>query len=80
MGVNEPGHESGNEGFCDGRDLPWLQDTDQDDVWGAWKVSYRDVIILDSTGEFAATYNLSNNDLGEEANYDALTDLLLSID
>ena len=38
IGVNAIGHESDNADMCEGRDLPWLQDTVElnvwDDVWG----------------------------------------------
>lgn len=50
------------------------------DVWNSWDVTYRDVIILDSTGAYAATYNLTVNDLDDEENYAELGDLLLSIE
>ena len=80
LGVNEVGHESGNEGFCEGRDLPWLQDTEAADVWSAWGVVYRDVIVVDREGAYVDRFNLSDNDLGEEANWDHLEALLLSVE
>jgi hypothetical protein len=77
VGINEAGKESGNEGFTEGRDLPWLQDSIGTDVWGLWEVDYRDVIILDSDNQFYAVYNLSRNDLNVEANYQTLMALIL---
>ena len=82
LGVNELGHESGNSLVIDGRDLPWLQDIDDDDngssdVWTAWDVTFRDVIITDSNNVQVAVYNLSTNDLGNPVNYATLKQLLI---
>lgn len=76
LGINEAGHESDNETICDGRDVPWLQDTAADNVWDTWTHVYRDVIILDRAGQQADVYNLTDQDLGEQANYDALKALM----
>ena len=82
LGVNELGHESGNSLVIDGRDLPWLQDIDDDgngssDVWTAWDVTFRDVIITDSNNVQVAVYNLTTNDLGNTDNYATLKQLLV---
>ena len=73
IGVNEAGFDGGNEGFCDGRDLPWLQDTDADsgsaDVWTQWDVTYRDVVLVDREGRFHTVFNLTDNNLSDDANY-----------
>ena len=65
--------------MCDGRDLPWLQDTTAADWWGRWSPTYRDVIIVDGKGEVAAIYNLTEHSLTEDANYAELEALLVSI-
>ena len=44
LGVNPAGYASGNAAMCQGRVLPWLQDTAQQDVWGSWQVTWRDVV------------------------------------
>jgi len=49
LGVNRAGLGD-NEGMCEGRDLPWLQDTIEDDWWGSWGVSAFDVVIIDRQG------------------------------
>lgn len=72
LGINEAGFEEANDLMCDGRDLPWLQDTVEDDVWNSWTHVYRDVRILDRDGVEVSVYNLTDNDLGDPANYDAL--------
>jgi Ca2+-binding RTX toxin-like protein len=84
LGVNELGHESGNSEVIDGRDLPWLQDIDDDangssDVWTAWDVTFRDVIITDSNNVQVAVYNLTNNDLANTNNYATLKQLLIDV-
>ena len=78
LGVNAAGQESGNVTFCTGRALPWLQDTAQQNVWGAWAVVWRDVYILDARGRLLYIYNLTEHDLGARTNYAELESLLLS--
>ena len=46
--MNQTGLQSGNASITAGRDLPWLQDTASANVWGAWNVTYRDVVVLDA--------------------------------
>lgn len=77
LGVNEAGRESGNEAMCEGRDIPWLQDTDAANWWGRWSPTYRDVILVDGEGELVTTYNLTTNSLLEEDNYVELKALIV---
>ena len=65
--------------MCEGRDLPWLQDTASADWWGEWAPTYRDVIILDGRGEVAGIYNLTEHTLTEEANFLELEAMLVEI-
>ncbi len=76
LGVNEAGAEGGVEAMCLGRDLPLLQDTSTAQVWGAWEVAYRDVVVLDAENRIITIYNLSEHDLGQPANYEALKAIL----
>lgn len=76
LGVNGFGHESGNATICNGRSIPWLQDTAEDDVWTLWSVAYRDVLILDEDNVPISTFNLTANDLGSPAAYAALKEML----
>ena len=76
LGINETGYESSNDDMCDGRDLPWLQETSGDPVWTAWQVEYRDVIVLDKDNYPVFRYNLSDNDLGDPEVFDELRTLL----
>ena len=77
LGVNGIGEESGNAAVCVGRSIPWLQDEAAVDVYTSWAVTYRDVIILDAENKVAGIYNLTSNDLGVSANYDALKAMLI---
>lgn len=77
LGVNQVGQESANALMCEGRDLPWLQETLDEQVWNTWDVRYRDVIILDGENRWVATFNLTDYDLMEPANFDSLKTLLL---
>ena len=72
IGVNEAGFESGNENITEGRDLPWLQDTDEVNVWDLWEVAYRDVFVMDTTGIVRFRYNLTIYDISNPTYYDAL--------
>lgn len=76
LGVNERGHESGNASMCEGRDLAWLQETDEHPVWTDWEVGYRDVIVLDADNKPLDVYNLTEHDLDDPGNYAELKDLL----
>lgn len=79
LGVNSVGSEAGNDATCNGRDIPWLQDTAQEHVWSQWQVTYRDVVILDENNVPVDVYNLSPpNDLAIQANYDELKNRLLA--
>jgi hypothetical protein len=76
LGVNPFAHSSGNEDICRGRDLPWLQETQADDVWGDWAVTYRDVIVLDADNVAVDVYNLTVHDLSVAANREELKEKL----
>ena len=78
LGVNAAGQESDNALMCQGRTLPWLQDTKQANVWGLWSVNWRDVVILDDQNKVVAVYNLTSHDLSMSANYYELRTMLLN--
>ena len=77
LGVNGIGLEGANAQTCAGRTIPWLQDVAAEDVWTAWQVNYRDVVIVDEENRVVDVFNLTASDLGVQANYDALRDLLI---
>lgn len=77
LGINAAGEESGNDGLVAGRVIPWLQDTEQEDVWHSWQVTWRDVIILDRHNEVFAIYNLTTYNLAIPAHRDTLRAWLL---
>ena len=79
LGVNLVGSESGNAANCNGRDIPWLQDTAQDNVWGLWAPTYRDVVVLDADNVPVAVYNLTDHDLSNATNYNELKNILLGV-
>jgi hypothetical protein len=79
LGINAAGLESANSLMVAGRTIPWLQDTAAQDVWSQWKVTYRDVVILDSDNKVAGIYNLTDHDLAIAANYNALKSLLVKV-
>jgi len=77
FGVNENGHASQNAEACAGRTIPWLQDIPAVNAWGAWQVTYRDVVVLDHENKVVQTYNLTSKDLAIPANYAELRAILL---
>ena len=77
-GVNGTGHESGNTLACTGRVLPWLQDDATRNVWAAWGVTYRDVIILDDLNQLVTIFNLTAENLEIPENYAELKALLIA--
>jgi len=76
LGVNGVGQEIDNPLVCNGRSIPWLQDTEQQAVWTSWQVTYRDVVILDGENRVLQAYNLTEHDLSEPADYTELKAIL----
>ena len=77
VGINEVGYESANDTMTSERALPWLQDTEEDNVWASWNVNYRDVIVVDEHNMLVSVFNLTENDLGDEDTYEALKQQLV---
>ncbi len=71
------------QNMINGRILPWVQDTEESNIWYDWDVTLRDLYILDRNGNFVTKINLTtyNPDPSTPCttNYDALYDLLISI-
>lgn len=78
LGVNVIGGEAGNSIITQGRTLPWLQDVLATDVWKAWAVEYRDVVVLDAENRPVAVYNLTTYDLGNPQNFATLKSMLVN--
>jgi len=51
--------------MADGRDIALLQDTPDQDAWGTWGVTYRDVIVLDHDSAIIGVVNLTEFDLSQ---------------
>ncbi len=78
LGVNFAGLEAKNEQICDGRDIPWLQDTESANWWGRWQAEWRDLIVVDGAGEATGDLvNLTHHDLANEDEYVAVKTMLL---
>ena len=78
LGINEAGFDD-NKAMYERRDLPWLLDSKEADLWGQWNVTFRDVIILDREGNEAGVFNLTEHNLDDPDEYEALKTLLLDI-
>lgn len=80
FGVNDARHARGND-LIDAmeRDLPWLQDSDAQDVWNRWSPEYRDLVILDRSNRQVAVFNLTIHDIGQPDELATLRALLLEV-
>jgi len=76
--INEVGFEHGQLDMAAEGDLPLLQDTFEEMIWVEWRVTYRDVMVLDTRGHYVGTFNLTAHDLAEPVNMEALESLLFS--
>ena len=79
LGVNQTGQEGSNAAACQGKDIPWLQEVPTELVWSSWKVTYRDVVILDEKNQTAAIYNLSAHNLADSTAYHELKAMLTAL-
>ena len=77
IGINAIGFESANDTLNEVTTLPVLQDTEAENVWEAWDVTYRDVIIVDSEGHKVGVFNLTSNSLAEDEHNHCLKEMLL---
>jgi hypothetical protein len=77
--MNQIGAEGSIPEMCQGRTIPLCQDDTQQKVEERWKVTYRDVVILDPLGRPAAVYNLTKHGLGRTTAYDSLKAMILEI-
>ena len=57
---------STRDSFLEDRDLPWLQDTEQERVWQQWNIQYRDLLILDTENRSVAVFNLTSTNLSTD--------------
>lgn len=76
LGVNAVGQEGDNSLICQGRDIPWLQDTPDEAAWGAWEAIWRDVVVLDTNNERVDVYNLTSQSLATSDYYEQLKGIL----
>lgn len=82
LGVNwKLSDETNNDLMTAGRDLPWLQDTDEERVQDVFEAVYRDVIILDAWNRpvgprLNLTQFIDVNGLGHPAVRGAMMELL----
>ena len=65
------------ESFVAERTLPWLQDTEEADVWDAWGIKYRDILIVDEQNFPIQAFNLTEYNLTEEQHYQHVLQELL---
>ena len=78
LGVNMATDAAYNPLVTAERSLPWLQDTLVNSAWDAWKVTWRDVRILNGRNELVGVYNLTVNDLALAANRATLKQMFLT--
>ena len=79
LGVCQSGFDSNNNGFTDGRDIPWLQDEEGIGAqieWGAFK---EDFVIVDQNGDIVEIIDLQSMSLVNSSNYDAVKQQLIDL-
>ncbi|MBK8254302.1 MAG: hypothetical protein IPK82_16740 [Polyangiaceae bacterium] len=79
LGVNAIGLESGNASVTMNRDLPWLQDVQEQNVWVSWNVVWRDVWVLDADNVPVAVYNLTEHNLADPLQYAEFKTILTNV-
>lgn len=79
IGINQFGFEESNDIITDGRDLGWLQNTEDINAWDLWDVAYRDVYILDQDHKLQVVFNLTENDITNPNTYEALKDIFIQL-
>jgi len=62
--------------ICSGRDLPFLQDTYTENVWGIWNALQWDIFILDRNGNLLQIYDVGDYNLTDPGHYDELKAIL----
>ena len=83
--MNPFSESAGNESMSEGRDIPWLQDTDadqddeSDNFLTSWPFVYRDVVIVDANSLAVDTFNLTINSLEEPDSYATLRQMLIDV-
>lgn len=83
--MNPANLEIGNAEATEGRDIPWLQDVDEDgdgesDNWlTSWPFTYRDVVIVDANSVAVDTFNLTVKSLEEPDSYATLRQMLIDV-
>ena len=76
--VNGSSYEPGLEELFADTTLPAVQDNASAAVWRSWTADWRDVYVLDRANAVTAVYNLTDNDLADPANQEALIDLFVA--
>ena len=77
LGVNRAGQEPSNDLVVAGHTTPWLQDP-IGLVWSSWRVTWRDVVILDPANRTVGVFNLTQHNLTDPTQYAALLAMLKS--
>jgi hypothetical protein len=78
FGIDKIGEDRDNALICEGRTIPWLQDTPTFNVWDSWHVTWRDVFVLDADNRIVTIYNLTTNDLSDSTKYAELRSILIN--
>ncbi len=76
--VNGGGYDAGLEELFADTTLPAVQDNASVGVWRSWSADWRDVYVLDRNNSVTAVYNVTDNDLADRANQEALIDLFVA--
>ena len=77
IGINTSASaHSDTTSICSGRDLPFLQDTSTENVWGIWNALQGDIFFLDRNGNLLQIYDVGDYNLTDPSHCEELKALL----
>ena len=79
LSINKIAAESGTGAFSADMNLPMVQDTEPLGVWSDWGAIWRDVYLVDADNRHISTYNLTEHNLSESENYEALKAMFIEM-
>lgn len=77
--INQDGFEASAPDMAELGDIALLQDTVVANAWVRWQAVYRDVVIVDAQGRRVEAFNLTEHNLADAAEYEALKARLLAV-
>ena len=77
LSINQIGAENGISSSTEAHALPMVHDNETDTIWLSWEGQWRDFYLLNRNNELVEVYNLTQNNLNDETNYNELKQKLI---